>query len=245
MAWSLSVCVGCMGRKVEAEQFVPDTLGKLLPADELVLVDFADPDGVTEWAVGLHAPRLTVVRYAPAAWYHPNLVRNLGLRVSVCDVVVISDIDFLMPLVLLEECRCLPRGEFLVQQNDTSSIGWLAARADDLLNVGGYEEALCGYGWDDFVQRESLCKSGLSLRFSRHRVERVKKEVGCRVYPDDRRHVSSHVNMRVARDLRILHPYRGNVARNWGAGGVTICESEARKNACKTRSPVSAGWGRC
>jgi len=245
VALSLSVIVGCMGRRIEAEQFVPAVLVQLAAADELVLVDFGDPDGVTEWAVALAESRLTVVRFWPARWFHPNLARNLGCRVAVNEVLVVSDIDKLMPDALLDECRALAVGEFVVQPNGTGSIGWLAVRAADFFNVSGYEEALCGYGWDDFVMRETLNKSGLKMRFSGNLVTSVAREVGCRIYPDARRHVSSHVNMRVARDLRILHPFRGNIARNWGAGGVVIVESEARKNACSRGRVPRDAWGRC
>ena len=140
----------------------------------------------------------------------------------------------------MTECRSMQGGEFLVQDNSTGSIGWLCLWFSDYRRVNGYEEALSGYGWDDFVMRESLQKSGLTMRFCKHRVYSVPREVGSRAYPDDRRHVSSHVNQRVSRDLRILHAYRANVSRNWGAGGQVICESEAAKRAGQTRQRLSA-----
>ena len=245
MSHTLSVIVGCMGRRIEAEQFVPAVLKQLVSGDELVLVDFADPDHVGAWAVELKCAQVTVVAYPEAVWFHPNLARNVGCRRAVGEVLVVSDVDKLMPDALLEECRVLAGGEFLTQTNDTGSIGWLALFCADFFRVGGYEEALCGYGWDDFVMRESLNKAGLRMRTSGHRVWSVPREIGCRIYPNDKRHVSAHVNQRLARDLRILHPYMANVARNWGAGGVVMCESEARQNACKARTGVPVRWGRC
>ena len=241
---TLSVVVGCMGRLLEAQQFVPAVLKVLDANDELVFVDFADPGHSGDWVVKLGDARCTVVAYSPAAWYAPNLVRNLGCRVAVGDLLVVCDVDKLWPAELVNECRSMQKGEFLVQDNSTGSIGWLCMWFSDFRNVNGYEEALAGYGWDDFVMRESLQKSGLAMRFCKHRVYSTPLEIGCRSYPDERRHVSSHVNQRLSRDLRILHPFRGNIARNWGAGGVVVCESEAARHEGKTRERLSAGWWR-
>ena len=242
MALSISVIVGCMGRKVEAEQFIPVTSAQLGVADEIVLVDWDDPEHVAEWAVGLADPKLTIVRFAPARWFEPNHQRNLGCRNAAGDVLIVSDIDMLMPDALIEECRGLGEEEYLVQRSDCGSFGWLCCRWAHWRAVNGYEEALSGYGHDDFYHRETLNQFGLKMRVSDLRVTAVPREVGCRAYPDDKRVVSHHVNLRIGKALRIYGPYLGNYARNFGWGGVVIQESEARKHADQARFSVSAAW---
>ena len=95
---TISVVVGCMGRRLEAEQFVPAVLKQIGEFDELVFVDFDDPGHSGAWVHRLGDPRCTVVRYSPALWFAPNLVRNLGCRVAVCDLVVVCDVDKLWPM---------------------------------------------------------------------------------------------------------------------------------------------------
>jgi len=244
VALSISVIVGCMGRKIEAEQFIPATSGQLTAVDEIVLVDWDDPDHVAEWALALHDPKLTIVRVAPCAWFEPNRQRNVGCRHAVCDLLIVSDIDFLMPHSLIAECRQLAEKTFLVIPSVVGSFGWLCCRWSDWRGVNGYEEALSGYGYDDFYHRESLNQYGLKMVLAASAPYAVAREARTRSYPDEKRTTSHHVNMRVGKALRIYSPYKANYARNFGWGGVVLCESEARKNAPEARRELSRAWWR-
>lgn len=242
MALSMSIVVGCMNRLVQAMEFVPRTLKQLQPGDELVLVDWDDPQHVTEWAITLQAPQLTIVRVAPCKWFEPNRQRNVGCRHAVGDLLVVSDIDFLMPDDLVAECRTCGSDEFLVHPAAAGSIGWLCVHWAQWRRVNGYEEGLSGYSYDDFYMRETFCQAGLKLRRAARGPVPLNVGVNSRSYPDSKTHVSHHVNMRLGKALRILHPFRGNYSRNWGSGGVCISESEARKNAPQARIELSSSW---
>ena len=240
--FSLSVVVGCMGRKIEAEQFIPYTSKQLGVQDEIMLVDWDDPDLVGAWAVGLNDPHLTVVRVAPCCWFEPNRQRNVGLRHAVGEIVIVSDIDHLMPEALLAECRCLKEKTFLVAPSSVGSYGWLCCRWADWRAVNGYEEALSGYGFDDFYHRESLNQYGLRMVLASTAPYPVQREAKVRFYPDEKLTTSHHVNMRIGKALRIYSPFRGNFARNFGWGGEVLCSSEARKNAPEARTRLSREW---
>jgi len=241
---SLSIVVASMNRLAQAKVFIPTAASAIGAADEIVLVDADDPENVSSWALSLKEPKLTIVQVKPLTWFEPNRLRNIGIRNAVGDLVIVSDIDFLMPQQLLTQCRALELNHFLVQPSVIGSYGWLCMWWTDWRRVNGYEEALSGYGYDDFYMRDSLNQSGLKMVLAESRCAPIGAGTNARSYPDDKQTTTHHVNMRLGKALRILHNFRGNHARNFGWGGEVLQRSEARNNAGETRSQLSRTWWR-
>lgn len=242
MSFSLSVVTFCKGRIVEARESLPLYLSALRQGDELVLVDYGDEDGVAAFAASLNDPRVTVVQFSPAKWFWINHARNIGCRAAAGDILLLSDIDFSLHPALIEEARAVGPGEFLIQASQTGAMGNLVVRWDDWKGVGGYEEAFTGYGEDDMLMRRLLQVSGLRMRIQGERVSPTKTQTQIRVHAEGNRGLTNSVNQRIGKYLRMLHPFKSNISRNWAFGGKVILESELRKSANQARSELPQFW---
>ena len=226
---SLSMITYCMGRRAQAEVMVPSTLALLSPGDEVVLVDYGDPDNVGGWAVGLGARQLTVVKVSGVRWFHMDHARNVGARAAVCDVLVFADVDFVLTAAVVAELRTIGEREFLGQSDRTHSLGFVACWREHCVAVQGHEEAVCGYGMDDIAFRNTLSACGLGRRIMAAMVEKVTVGTHCRNLQSGNIGLNASVNARVLRALRSLDARRNNVGRNWGWGGEIVKRSEANR----------------
>jgi hypothetical protein len=200
-------------------------LRSLRGVDEAVLVDYDDPEEVGAWAVKLRDPCVCVVRVQGCEWFHMDHARNLGGRASAGEVLIFSDIDFQVSPALIEEASCLVPKTFLVQVDELHSFGFVVVHRADFFEVQGFEEALTAYGHDDFQFRNSLMYLGRTCQRMRARLEPIRAGEQVRVHQERRMAITAACNARIMRALRMLHPFRNNVSRNWGWGGVVLQKS--------------------
>ena len=254
---SISLITYCKGRCSQAREYVPAALKALRPGDELVFVDYDDSENVGQWAAELRAECLTVVRADGLAWFHVNHARNIGGRAAVGELLIFSDVDFLVSADLIEEARTLPALAFFTQPNTINSFGFVVCRRSDFQEIQGWDEAFIGYGCDDICFRESL--------FALPRAAFEMKNLLVPISPgveQVRMHqvsqgLSVSYNSRLKKLLRVMHPYRQNLSRNWGWGGRLVCESEVRRGTLQgaglipqpgaedQRASVEPGRARC
>lgn len=226
---SVSLITYCKGRFPEAKQYVPAALKALLDLDELVFVDYDDPLQAGQWVKALGDPRCSVVRVEGYPWWWPNHARNLGGLAAVGEILVFSDVDFLISPELVREIRALPLRSYAVQPDDVGSIGFVALLGADFGQVNGWEEAFVGYGCDDFYFRVRLDCLGRTCTLLSNRLVPVQRSGDqVRVLEVDQG-IFICYNSRLAKILPMMHPYRMNIGRNWGKGGVLLCESALRK----------------
>ena len=223
---SISLITYCKGRKHEAEEYVPAALAALSDLDELVFVDYDDPGESGRWVRDLAEERVTVVRIADMEWFHVNHARNLGGLAAVGDILVFSDVDFLVSPELIRECRCLPLRSYCVQPDDLGSLGFVVCLRADFVELNGWEEAFVGYGRDDLHFHECLDSLGRTAVLMRTRLVPVPHQGEQVRILGVSQNISAAFNSRLSRALRMMHSYRMNIGRNWGKGGRFLCRSK-------------------
>lgn len=215
----------CMGRRDELEQFVARALRVIWPNDELVIVDYGDPDNSGEWAAALPDARLTVLLVWDIKFFHIDHARNLALRASRGPICTYCDCDFLLTEDTVSECHTLPERSFMIQPDAVHSYGFLCAARAALMEIQGHEEAVCGYGADDTMMKERCTAFDLKRIGMKHSFQTLGKTVQVRMLQTDNIGRNANVNHRILRTLRALHPYKNNVGRNWGWGGTILRQS--------------------
>jgi hypothetical protein len=222
---SISLITYCKGRRPEAEQYVPAALAALSELDELVFVDYDDPGGSGPWVVSLADPRVTVVRVSDMTYFHANHARNLGGLAAVGDIVIFSDVDFLISPELIRECRAVPLRSYLVQPDNVGSWGFVVCLRSDFAELQGWDEAFVGYGCDDLHFRSALDALGRTCyRMSARLVGVSRSGEQVRMH-EVSQNISAAFNSRLSRALRMMHRYKMNLSRNWGKGGKFLCRS--------------------
>lgn len=133
---------------------------KVRGISEIVLVDWSSSASLTET---LSIPALSRVRVTigtvpyQSAWILSRAY-NVALQLVTCSVVLKVDCDTILDEDFLE-CHALEPRQFYAgdwrvleapEQNDQAHVnGILLAYTSDLESVGGYDERITTYGWDD------------------------------------------------------------------------------------------------
>lgn len=229
MQRTLSIITVCTGRQLHARAFVPHTLNLLTDADELVFVDYGDPQSMGREIAAQQPRRCTVVLVDDIQWFHATHARNIGARFSHGDLLCIADIDMLFSAALLDECHRIRPGEFLVQPRDVHSYGFLVLERQLFAKTNGLEEAICGYGNDDSDFWLKLAHQGAKRVEMKERLTPLPPAGHVRLLEHKCLPQSATVNARILRALASIDPKRNNVGRNWGRGGVALHDSHLRQ----------------
>ncbi|MBD3672833.1 MAG: glycosyltransferase family 2 protein [Planctomycetaceae bacterium] len=156
---AISFCTTCMGRLSYLCQTLPRNLEivrHLYPSVELILLDYNSQDGLREWVKSavwkdVESGLLTVYQTTDPVHYHSTHAKNLAHRLSRGRVVCNLDADnFLLPGYvdyLLRELERDPKQIFY--GNGRNSTGRIALKREYFEGVGGYQEQMRGYGYDD------------------------------------------------------------------------------------------------
>lgn len=246
---SVSVITYAMKRRPQHEVFIPETLRILPERAELVVVDYSDVEGVGKFCVDLKHDKLTCVQVKGCEWFHMDHARNLGGRASVGDLLVFADIDFLLSPALFVELLEIKPHEYLVQPSYLRSFGFCACWKAEYMAARGYDETVCGYGFDDTQFQQMLSLRGIGRRVMASEVAAIGVGENTRNLELSDIGRNAAANRRILREMRKLNPRQNNVGRNWGWGGSIICQSGLRKAvqgadenaASRAASPGAAG----
>ncbi len=153
----ISYTIPCHKRQADLVQALPSVIAaaNASPPVEVVLVDYANERPLADWALDcqhvLQPPnRWQVVTYRGRDHYHMAHARNLSIKASTGDYVVISSADI---------CPAPDYFSIVRQRLEETSADWLKAdlcyvgvivcRRQALLDAGGYDERFEGYGSED------------------------------------------------------------------------------------------------
>jgi len=209
---------------------VPQTLLGMGENDELIFVDYDCQQNTWAEIARIQDPRIQIVRTHNCRWFHTNHARNLAGRRARNDLLLFTDIDHYTPASVVEETRRTNPKQYGIMPNELCNWGWLAIHKADFWRINGYEEALCGYGEDDFQMRKSLMAMGRSPVTIKNKIVCVQEQIEVngrsylrqeqvRCHEDRRKNITNAANIAVGRALRLLHPYKNNIGRNWGNHG--------------------------
>ena len=244
MPTTLSIITYCKGRLHELKRWLPAAVDALDDDDEIIVVDYDDPDDAHLWLRAQPFPQLVTVHLANLQWFHADHARNCGLRQARNDIVIFADVDFLITQQIVAEIRTNDYKAFGQQPDDVGSLGFIYLRREHAMALNGWEEAVCGYGWDDIDFKHHCRLYGLRPYTMTNRLISIRSEHQVRILEGVNKARNATVNQRILRALASLHPYKNNVGRNWGWGGETYrmkpCSTESSKcdhpATCETAS---------
>lgn len=163
---SVALITTCRGRLHHLRQTLP--LMAAEKPDELIVVDYACPDGSGDWAAAEH-PQTKVVRAAGKSGFNLCDARNLGAAAAVSDWLFFVDADIRLAKGMLGKLRkrLAPGGFYLPEWIEGTPIdiwGSCACPRGTYEALEGYDEVFEGWGADDEDFYHRMESAGLERR---------------------------------------------------------------------------------
>lgn len=151
----------CMGRLEHLQQSLPTWLAQ--PGCEVVVVDYSCPQQCGTWVEQAH-PRAKVVRVPGEAFFNLSRARNAGVQAATGDWLCLVDADVMLAPQFLATVRPLLDSTCFLRADAGASsdlMGTVLIPRAALEAVGGYDEAMQGWGGEDHDLYLRLQRAGL------------------------------------------------------------------------------------
>jgi glycosyltransferase involved in cell wall biosynthesis len=175
--YKISLCTTCMNRLEDLNQTMPFNIAhEIYPDVEFLLLDYNSKNALDEWAKPyVEKGVLTYYRTEDPQYYSMAHSRNVAFTLATGDVVVNVDADnFIQPRD--KETMSPTFCEILnIFANDCEGVKGVFAKGKRLLHgrlgcfrkefieMGGYDEEMLGYGYDDIDLLRRLWALGCNL----------------------------------------------------------------------------------
>jgi glycosyltransferase involved in cell wall biosynthesis len=244
----ISFCTTCMGRRHHLEQVYlrsvrhAETYGNV----EFVLLDYGSRDDLSAWVTAELAEWLErgVVRYFRTdepTTFHMAHAKNAAHRLATGDVLVNLDADNWFEPGFAEELASIfaPDARVIAGfgRYQRGCMGRIAIRRADFLSLGGYDEELRGWGYED----ADLARRAVSLGVATRRLDQRhalalqhSDEERTRFTPDKDKKRQHRENAARSRANIAAGHLVANRGRDWGA--ITIARSS--HEACEEARTV-------
>lgn len=158
----LSLITTCKNRLPHLKQTLPFMLQQ--PLAEVIVVDYGCEQGTAAW-VKEHHPAAKLVQVNDDPVFCAARARNMGARNAIHELLCFVDADVLVSPEF---------GKWLVPNQNPNKFyvylerlapelaGFLIVAREHFFKVGGYDEAIRGWGGEDFDIYERLGRAGLS-----------------------------------------------------------------------------------
>lgn len=186
----VSVIAACKDRTLTLSQAIRSWMG-VRGVDEIVLVDWSSSpaviDDLPEEMLGVK--KMTLVRVNGQSDWMLSRAYNLAARVASYTRLMKVDCDTHLDPGFFE-VHALRRGSFYagdwrqLDSRDSDELhvnGLLYVYRDEYLAVGGYDERITTYGWDDSDIAERLSKVSAFTRFDYSKVRHIAHSASLRV----------------------------------------------------------------
>jgi len=156
----------CKGRLHHLARTLPAAAGQA--GVECIVVDYGCPDGAGDWVLETH-PGVKVVRVSDDPGFNLARARNLGAAQAQSEWLAFIDADVLLaPDFFARVSSTLSPGHYyLPGTNDPNTWGSMLVERSAFLTVGGYDEAIVGWGGEDNDLYEALSLGGVRRAFYR------------------------------------------------------------------------------
>ena len=162
---SIALITTCKGRLQHLRETLP--LMAAQGADEVVVVDYGCPDGTGDW-VEREFPGVRVVRVTDDPGFCLPRARNAGARVATSDWLAFVDADVRLAAGWvgwlrehLEDGRFY-RASAVAGVRDLETFGTAVCPRHAFEAIGGYDEALRGWGGEDIDLYARLSQVGMA-----------------------------------------------------------------------------------
>ena len=157
----ISFCTTCMGRLHHLKETLPRNIedNKDYPDLEFVLLDYSSPDGMYDWVQNNFKPlldsgRIRYYRVEGCTDFHMTHAKNIAHRLACGDIVCNVDADNFtgkgfaefLETSFRKNHRRVVHGDWRLCKG---SNGRLALLREYFLFIGGYNEKIKGWGYDD------------------------------------------------------------------------------------------------
>jgi hypothetical protein len=180
--YRISFCTTCMGRLYNLKETLPKNIedNKDYPNLEFVILDYNSNDGLGEWIKNnmmehIESGRLVYYRTEEPKYFDMSHSRNIAFKVSTGDIVNNLDADNYTDNkdftpkyswasylnMMANQCN----DKALFTKGKQLRHGRIGFFKKDFMALGGYDEGLKGYGFDD----EDLVKRSERLGFTLYR----------------------------------------------------------------------------
>ena len=161
----ISICTYSRNRTYQVKKFVPKALESMSESDELVFVDYGDPQNSKDYVLSINDPRIKVVEVPGVKHWHMNHARNCSAVYAEKDILLFCDIDVYIEKESLDFIRKNVTDEnFVAGNNSALSHGSCAIKRIMYDTVNGYEEMFTGWGFDDHCMYRMLASNGFKLK---------------------------------------------------------------------------------
>lgn len=225
----VSIITRCMNREKHLCHSLPRMLAQTYQNLEVVVVNYNSSKSLSLLLYQfpeLKAGKLKEVRAGKDSFHHAH-AWNVGIKESSGDILIFCDADILINTALVSIIVNRMRGNkkmfarsMDVAHNDLS--GFLCARREDVIAIGGYNEQLLGWGFEDGDMRLRLILYGcdylgLNLSGMVAVIEHAEQErTGeCVKHMEDK---VKNRDLNGCRSMlsRLHSAYRANVGVEWG-----------------------------
>jgi hypothetical protein len=216
----ISFCTFSKNRLYQVKKSIPHLLSVMGSNDQLVYVDYDDPNNSKEYVKSLRDPRIKIIWVKDAPWWQMNHARNCACVNADKELLVVMDIDNLINPDITPKIRELDSNNFiLIGHGQKGFSGFCALHKKNFLTVNGYEEAIVGYGRDEDSLYGALINLGLN-KIQLNNYPPVLLKGNGKTLETIGDCSWSHQNGLLLQVLRQRNPIKNNVSRNWGKGWV-------------------------
>jgi glycosyltransferase involved in cell wall biosynthesis len=158
----LSLITTCKNRLPHLKQTLPLMLQQ--PRAEVIVVDYGCEQGTAAW-VKKHHPAARLVQVNDDPVFCAARARNIGAGNASGEILCFVDADVLVHLELGKwlELNQNTNGFYVYPEIKTPELaGFLIVAREHFFKIDGYDEAIRGWGGEDFDLYERLARIGLS-----------------------------------------------------------------------------------
>lgn len=192
----------CKGRLAHLAQTLPIVAMQANAEVEIIVVDYGCPDGTADW-VGRNYPSVKVVSVTDDPLFNIAKARNHGAANTKAEWLAFFDADIMLKANFFKSVIPVLKHGFyhLAGRNDPNTWGSCIVERTAFTDIGGYDEAIDGYGGEDNDLYEMLAIQGVRRDwFPGDAVDPIRHS------DDDRMQFYSNKN--IDRAVRINHLYR-------------------------------------
>lgn len=158
--YKLSFCTTCMGRAEDVKKTLPKNIedSASYPKREFVLLDYNSKDDLQDWVYDNMRPYIDIgllnyYKTEEPKYYSMAHSRNIAFRLATGDIVNNVDADHYFKQGFAEQvnkaANMFPKNLVLVKSHQKARGRLGFYRKDFIKKLGGYNEDLIYYGWDD------------------------------------------------------------------------------------------------
>lgn len=153
-----------MGRLHHLKETFPINIELVTSANaEWIMLDYNSNDGFEEWIRQNQRKNITYARTTNPQYFNRSHSRNIAALLATGDIVCNLDADNILSPEYIYFVQHLPQNVLLKLSRNGPGAGRIALHRSDFLRLGGYDERMKGWGWEDLDLIDRCEATGIRL----------------------------------------------------------------------------------